>query len=300
MAKAFIFPGQGSQQVGMGKDIYESDDSLKPFFHMIDEVSGLDVRSTMFDGPEENLKQTQITQPALYTHSLAVYQLISKRGLDADIFAGHSLGEFSALAAAGVFSVEDGMRLVSKRGALMAQAKEGSMAAIIGLADDVVLAVCDEIEEVWPANFNSPGQVVVSGSPQGISEIVARAKEAGAKRALPLQVSGAFHTPFMQKAAEEFRGFLDRFDFKKPTGKVIPNVTGEVTDDPAEIKEMLARQLLSPVLWTKTMHTFTSLGVTELYELGSGRVLCGLVKRGMSDVTCISVGTLEEIGALPD
>jgi [acyl-carrier-protein] S-malonyltransferase len=299
MAKAFIFPGQGSQQVGMGKDIYSSDDSLKPLFHMIDEVSGLDVRSTMFDGPEDILKQTQITQPALYTHSLAVYKLIEERGLSAEVFAGHSLGEFSALAAAGVFSVEDGMRLVSKRGALMAQAKEGMMAAIIGLADDVVIPICDEIDEVWPANFNSPGQVVVSGSPQGISEIVARAKEAGAKRALPLPVSGAFHTPFMQKAAEEFRDFLDQFSFNPPKGKVIPNVTGEVTEDPAEIKKMLARQLLSPVLWTKTMQVLTSLGVTELYELGSGRVLCGLAKRGMEDVSCIPVGTFEELEALP-
>jgi [acyl-carrier-protein] S-malonyltransferase len=284
----------------MGKDIYEADESLRPLFHIADEVSGLDVRSTMFEGPEESLKQTRITQPALYTHSLAVYQLISERGLKADIFAGHSLGEFSALAAAGVFSVEDGMRLVSKRGALMAQAKEGGMAAIIGLADDVVLSICDEIEEVWPANFNSPGQVVISGSPEGINQACEKAKEQGAKRALPLAVSGAFHTPFMQKAAEEFKAFLDRFEFKKPSRKVIPNVTGEVTEDPAEIKDMLARQLLSPVLWTKTMQTLASLGGTELYELGSGKVLCGLAKRGMSDAICISVRTLEEIGALTD
>jgi [acyl-carrier-protein] S-malonyltransferase len=299
MAKAFIFPGQGSQRVGMGKDIYESDDSLKTFFHTIDEVSGLDVRGAMFEGPEDTLKQTQITQPALYTHSLAVYQLISQKGLKADIFAGHSLGEFSALAAAGVFSVEDGMRLVSKRGALMAQAKEGSMAAIIGLADDVVISICDEIEEVWPANFNAPAQVVVSGSPKGISQAIKMATEQGAKRALPLQVSGAFHTPFMQKAAEEFKAFLERFEFKRPRGKVIPNVTAEPTDDPGEIKEMLARQLLSPVLWTKTMQTLGALGVNELYELGSGNVLCGLAKRGMKDATCISVGTIQEIGALP-
>jgi [acyl-carrier-protein] S-malonyltransferase len=300
MARAFLFPGQGSQSVGMGADIYEAHESLRPHFHMADEVSGLEVAKTMFEGPEEILKRTQITQPALYTHSLAVYQLISQKGLKADILAGHSLGEFSALAAAGVFSVKDGIKLVSKRGALMAQTKEGSMAAIIGLSDDAVISICDGIANVWPANFNSPGQVVISGSPEGINQACEKAIEQGAKRALLIPVSGAFHTPFMQKAAEEFRAFLDRFEFKKPPGKVIPNVTGEVTEDPAEIKEMLARQLLSPVLWTKTMQTLGSLGVTELYELGSGKVLCGLVKRGMSDVTCISVGTLEEIGALSD
>jgi len=297
MAKAFVFPGQGSQQVGMGKDLYEANQSLQPVFHSADEISGLAVKRTMFEGPEDQLKQTQITQPALYTHSLAVYQLIKDK-VSADVFAGHSLGEFCALAAAGVFSAEDGIKLVSKRGALMSQARQGTMAAIIGLADDAVISLCDGIKEVWPANFNSPGQVVVSGSAQGIQQIVEKAKEAGARRALPLPVSGAFHTPFMQQAAEEFRAFLEGFTFNPPQGKVIPNVTGEPTDDPTLIKEMLARQLTSPVLWTRTMQSLASLGVTDLYELGSGKVLCGLAKRGMSGVDCTPLGTLEDINAL--
>ncbi len=296
--RAFLFPGQGSQYVGMGADIYEAHESLRPHFHLADEVSGLEVAKTMFEGPEETLKQTQITQPALYVHSIAVYKIVSEKGFDAEVFAGHSLGEFSALAVAGVFSVEDGLKLVSKRGALMAQAKEGTMAAIIGLADDAVISICEGIEDVWPANFNAPGQVVISGSPEGIERAMTIANEQEAKRVLPLAVSGAFHTPFMHEAAGEFRAFLNQFEFHKPKGTVIPNVTGEPTDDPSKIKEMLARQLTSPVLWTKTMQTLVSLGVTELYELGSGKVLCGLARRWLSGVTCASVGTIDEINAL--
>lgn len=281
----------------MGADIYEKRESLKPHFDLADETSGLAVRRAMFEGPDEDLKQTQITQPALYTHSLAVYQLIGDI-LSADVYAGHSLGEFCALAAAEVFSIEDGLKLVSKRGALMSQAREGTMAAIIGLDDDAVISICNDAREVWPANFNSPGQVVISGSPSGIGKACEMAKEAGAKRALPLPVSGAFHTPYMERAAAEFRTYLDGFNFNPPQGKVIPNVAGEATDDPALIKNMLAKQLISPVRWTKTMQTMVSLGVTDIYELGSGKVLCGLVKRGMPDVSATPIGTLEQIDAL--
>lgn len=298
MPRAFIFPGQGSQYIGMGKDIYEAYDYLKPIFHAADQESGLEVTKAMFQGPEEELKKTQITQPALYTHSIAVNQIMEEKGKTAEVYAGHSLGEFSALAAAGVFSLECGIKLVSKRGALMAQAREGTMAAIIGLDDDKVMSVCEGIENVWPANFNSEGQVVISGSPKGIEEAIVKVKEAGAKRALPLAVSGAFHTPFMQQAAQEFRAYLDEFEFQKPKGKIIPNVTGELTDDPAEIKELLALQLTSPVLWTKTMRAMISLGITEIYELGPGKVLTGLAKRGVPDAALYSLGTVEEINSL--
>ncbi|NLI97345.1 ACP S-malonyltransferase [bacterium] len=298
MARAFLFPGQGSQEVGMAKSLFDAYLELKNHFENADSVSGLEVLKAMFEGPEEQLKQTQITQPALYVHSLAVFKMLRNKGIEADFFAGHSLGEFSALAAAGVFSYEDGLKLVSKRGALMSEAREGAMAAILGLADEDVITLCKGIDDVWPANFNSEGQVVISGSPEGIAKATALAREKGAKRALPLAVSGAFHTPFMQKAAAEFRTFMEGFEFKAPQGKVIPNVTGEPTRDPQEIRKLLGEQLTSPVRWTKTMQTLASLDVTEAYELGPGKVLCGLAKRGIAGAACSSIGTAQEIDSL--
>lgn len=280
--KAFIFPGQGAQFPGMAKDLFERFDSAKARFAAANDILGFDIQSVMFDGTEEDLRQTRVTQPAIFLHSVILAELLGDRFVP-DMVAGHSLGEFSALVASGSLSFEDGLSLVSQRAQAMQKACEiqpSTMAAIIGIEDEIVEKVCSEIDEVVvPANYNSPGQLVISGSIKGIELAVEKLKEAGAKRALVLSVGGAFHSPLMEPARAELAQAIESTPFNKPVCPIYQNVNARPETDPAKIKENLNLQLTAPVLWTQTGQNMLSSGLTEVVEVGPGKVLQGLIKR---------------------
>ena len=284
MAKAYLFPGQGAQFVGMGKDLYESDEKAKELFDKANEILVFRITDIMFEGTDEDLKQTKITQPAVFLHS--VISALCLEDFKPDMVAGHSLGEFSALTAAGALSFEDGLRLVYARAMAMQKACEAvpsSMAAIIGLPDDVIEKICAEISSVGnvvvPANYNSPGQVVISGNMEAIKEACAKLKEAGAKRALPLAVGGAFHSPLMEMARVELAAAIEKAPVSSPVCPVYQNVDGLPHTDPKEIKDNLLKQLTSPVRWTQSVKNMIADGMTEFVECGPGQVLTGLVGR---------------------
>lgn len=280
MAKAYVFPGQGSQFPGMGKGLFDSCEQAKNLFRKADEVLGFGLSEIMFNGTDEALRETRVTQPAIFVHS-AIISLFG--GLEApDMVAGHSLGEFSALVAAGAMSFEDGLRLVSLRADAMQKCCErvpGGMAAVIALPSEKVEEICAGIEGVVPANYNSEGQIVISGTKEGIAEACTALKEAGAKRALPLSVGGAFHSPLMEPARLELAAAIDRTPISAPRCPVYQNVTAEAETDPARIKENLLRQLTSPVKWTQSVRAMLRDGAREFTEIGPGTVLQGLVKR---------------------
>ena len=284
MAKAFVFPGQGAQFVGMGKDLYESNAKAKELFDKANEILGYSITDIMFEGTDEDLKQTKVTQPAVFLHS--VISALCLEDFKPDMVAGHSLGEFSALTAAGALSFEDGLRLVYARAMAMQKACEAApstMAAIIGLADDVIEKVCSEISKegnvVVPANYNSPGQVVISGNIEAIKEACAKLKEAGAKRALPLAVGGAFHSPLMEMARVELAAAIEKAPVSKPVCPVYQNVDAMPHTDSKEIKDNLLKQLTSPVRWTQSVKNMIADGMTEFVECGPGQVLTGLIGR---------------------
>ena len=284
MAKAYVFPGQGAQFVGMGKDLYESNAKAKDLFDKANEILGYRITDIMFEGTDEDLKQTKVTQPAVFLHS--VITALCMDDFKPDMVAGHSLGEFSALTAAGALSFEDGLRLVYARAMAMQKACEAApstMAAIIGLSDDVIEKVCSEISNegnvVVPANYNSPGQVVISGNVEAIKEACAKLKEAGAKRALPLAVGGAFHSPLMEMARVELAAAIEKAPVNKPVCPVYQNVDGMPHTDPKEIKDNLLKQLTSPVRWTQSVINMINDGMTEFVECGPGQVLTGLIGR---------------------
>lgn len=280
--KAYVFPGQGAQFVGMGKDLYENNSEIKELFEKANEILGYRITDIMFSGTDEDLRQTKVTQPAIFLHSVLLAKWLGEE-FKPDMVAGHSLGEFSALVASKALSFEDGLTLVYRRAMAMQKACEAepsTMAAILGLDDKIVESVLSTISEiVVAANYNSPGQLVISGSIEGINIACEKLKEAGAKRALPLKVGGAFHSPLMNPAKEELAKAINSTVFHKPICPIYQNVTALATHNPEEIKTNLIAQLTAPVRWTQIVQNMANDGLTECIELGPGNVLQGLVKK---------------------
>ena len=280
--KAYVFPGQGAQFSGMGKDLYDNSQQAKELFHQANEIMGFDIMKIMFEGSDEELKQTKVTQPAIFLHSTILATCLGSSFLP-DMVAGHSLGEFSSLVANKCISFEDGLKLVAQRAMAMQKACEiqpSTMAAILGLEDEVVEQICAKIEGVVvPANYNCPGQLVISGSVPAVEEACAKLTEAGAKRALILQVGGAFHSPLMEPAREELAAAIEQTIFNTPICPVYQNVTALAVSSPDEIKKNLVLQLTAPVRWTQTMKQMLADGATEVIEVGPGKVLQGLFKK---------------------
>lgn len=280
--KAYVFPGQGSQFVGMGKDLYDNNQQAKLLFEKANEILGFRITDIMFGGTDDDLRQTKVTQPAVFLHSV-ISAIVNGNGTP-DMVAGHSLGEFSALVVSGALNFEDGLRLVSARAQAMQKAcdlQPSTMAAIIALPDEVVDEVCDSIndEVVVAANFNCPGQVVISGSINGIDRACEILKEKGAKRALKLSVGGAFHSPLMQPAAQELQSAILSTHFNAPQCPIYQNVNAYAQTNPEQIKQNLVAQLTAPVRWTQTVKNMIADGATEFHEFGPGDVLKGLIRK---------------------
>lgn len=279
--KALVFPGQGSQYVGMGKDLYDSRKDIKDLMESANEILGFNILNIMFNGTEEDLKKTKVTQPAIFIHSVACIKVVD--GIDVGMVAGHSLGEFSALVANGVLSFDDGLRLVAKRAEAMQEACDAnpsSMAAVLGLEDHLVEEICKQVDGiVVPANYNCPGQLVISGETKAVETACQLLKEAGAKRALLLPVNGAFHSPLMQPAQEKLADAIENTKFLKAIMPVYQNITTTAVSDSAEIKKNLISQLTGPVKWTQSVKNMVAGGATKFVEVGPGKTLQGLIKK---------------------
>ena len=285
MKQAYIFPGQGAQAVGMGKELYDQHPEVRALMEQANELLGFRITDLMFEGTPEALKQTKVTQPAVFLHSVVAAVAL---GGEPDAVAGHSLGEFSALVVSGALSFEEGLRLVAMRAEAMQRACDqvpGTMAAVLALSDEAVEQVCAEVEGVVvAANYNCPGQLVISGEEAAVVAACAKAKEAGARRALPLPVGGAFHSPLMQPAREELARAIEQADFRTPRCPIYQNVDAQPHTDPEQIKQNLIAQLTAPVRWTQSVQAMAADGITRYVELGPGSVLQGLVRKIVPDV----------------
>lgn len=304
---AFVFPGQGSQTAGMGKALADHDEKVMSFFESADQKLGFSLSSLIFEGPQEKLTLTTNAQPALLTTSIAILDYFKRSGIKPDYVAGHSLGEYTALVAAGAISFEDGVYAVRKRGELMEEAVpngEGTMAAVLGLDRDKLTAVTEEVSKegnpVQLANLNCPGQIVISGSRAGVEQAASKAKEAGVKRVLPLDVSGPFHSELMKPAAEKFKEVLGEIEIKDADVPVIANVTASEMTSASEINDRLIQQLYSPVLWEDSIRKMIDLGVDTFIEIGPGKVLSGLVKKIDRSVKTYAVSDAETCQAVTE
>lgn len=295
--KAYVFPGQGAQYPGMGKDMYDNSQLAKDLFEKANEILGFRITDLMFNGTEEDLRQTKVTQPAIFLHSVILAKSLGDK-FKPEMVAGHSLGEFSALVSAGALSFEDGLKLVSKRAMAMQKACEAepsTMAAIVGLDDNIVEEVCASINEVVvAANYNCPGQLVISGSFAGIDIACEKLTEKGAKRALKLSVGGAFHSPLMEPARTELAEAIKNTTIVKPVCPIYQNVSAKPFTDPAQIKENLIAQLTAPVKWTQTVQNMLADGASSFLEIGPGKVLQGLIKKIDRQAQADSIGTYQE------
>ncbi|GIO96267.1 malonyl CoA-acyl carrier protein transacylase [Paenibacillus lautus] len=302
---AFIFPGQGAQSVGMGKDAYDAVPAARDLFLAADDQLGFPLSSIIFNGPDEDLKQTVNTQPALLTTSMAYLEAIRGKGIEPDYVAGHSLGEYSALVCAGVLSFEEAVSIVRARGEYMEAAVpggQGAMAAVLGADREALSELCKSITAeghvVELANMNCPGQIVISGSAQGVAAAAERVKEAGGKRAIPLEVSGPFHSTLMKEAADRLAGKLEQAAFNTPSVPVVANVTARSVEDAAAIRGLLVEQVYSPVLWHDSVEWMIAQGVDTFVEIGPGSVLSGLIKKIDKSVKVINVNSLDSVSSL--
>lgn len=300
MKIGFLFPGQGSQMVGMGRDLYEKFNEYRNVYEKVKEITGLDVADITFNKSEEVLSQTKNTQIAILTMSLGILEILKKEGIEADVASGLSLGEYSALICSGAISFEDGIRIVKTRGELMQDLcpdGDWSMAAILGLDEEKVVALCSEVENgfVKPVNFNCPGQIVISGEKSAVIEVIEKAKEMGTKRAVELNTSGPFHTEKLKAASDKLREELENIDINKCTIPVIKNIDGKEYDMQDNIKDILANHIINPVRFADGIQKMLDMGVDTFIEIGPGKTLAGFVKRASRDVTILNINDMASL-----